>query len=112
MPYKLFTEYRFAGRGTAEAIIIPIRKQQSRELKVIYKSVTAKVKYMDAERVNRMVDNRLFDDDINKSLVEQSYIGQDLTYELEKRLEENGGSMDREEWREAVELAEDSDKMG
>lgn len=111
MSYKLFTEYRFAGRGTADAIIIPIRKQQSRELKVIYKSVKANIKYMDAERVNRMVDNRLLDDDVNKSLVDQSYIGQDLTYELEKRLEENGGSMDRTEWRKAVELAEDSSRV-
>ena len=107
MGYKLFTEYRFAGRRTARAIIIPIRKQQSRELKVIYKSVAAHLKYMDSERVDKLVENNLFEDDVSKSLVEQSYIGQDVTYELERRLEENGGYMDREEWNKAVESAED-----
>jgi len=105
MSYNLYREYRFAGRGTGRAVIIPIREGDD-ELRVIYKSVSAQIKYMNTENVRDLVSNSLIDEDTRKSLVEQSNLGQDLCLELEKKLEENGGSMGREKWQEELREAE------
>lgn len=107
MGFKLYTEYRFAGRGTATAVIIPIKREKD-ELKVIHKSVSAKIKYMDVEKVRTLVDNNLIEDGVNRSLVEQSHLGRELSHKLEKILESNGGSLERDEWKKELKSAEES----
>ena len=105
MSYKLFTEYRYAGRQAPYAVIVPTENRGD-EVLVTYKSAGARRKLMEADCVNELIEQSLLDD-VYVSLVEERQLNSDLCKKMDAKLEEAGGEMSRTEWQETLAEARD-----
>lgn len=104
MDYELFAEYRYAGRNTAWAVIVPI-EERGDEVLVTYKSAGAVRKTMSREKLVDMVSKNLIDDGVRKCLVKQKDLSPELCRWMDERLQEAGGRMNKTEWDTALKRA-------
>lgn len=109
MSYELYTEYRYAGRTSAYAALIPV-EEHGDELKVLRSSAGYSV---------QMKDRQEFIDKLEASkgtrLVKQGESRPELVDEIVRLVEEKGGNVSKEgmsellaEAKENVGLSEDS----
>lgn len=97
--FELYRQYRYAGRGSAWAVIIPYKRLDDGNVEVIKKSVSCTIKTMRASKINNLLSNNLVEDDTNISLVEESYIDEELCSKLVDEIKRNGGKLDKEEYK-------------
>lgn len=105
MSYELYTEYRYAGRTSAYAALIPV-EEHGDELKVLRSSAGYSV---------QMKDRQEFIDKLEASkgtqLIKQDEPRPELVDEIVRLLEENGGYMPKERRRSEL-LAEAKENVG
>lgn len=97
--FELYTQYRYAGRGSAQAVIIPYKRLADGDVEVIRKSASCTTKIMRSSKINNLLSKSLIDDDTDISLVEESSVKKELCTKIVEEIKRNGGKLNKEEYK-------------
>lgn len=102
MEFDLYSEYRYAGKNSAWAVIIPFDVQEN-QVRVIHMSVSAKLKTMNIEKIDSMVSSSLINENTDITLVKQKEIEPVVCDKLVEILESNGGHLSQDDFQSELE---------